>query len=108
MTIPALDEFNNVIFFALLSFLFTLPVIPALILVFWLVGRMQQNIFIKWILFLVFISLCSTIPTLLIDPLSGYLLILSMPAAFMGVLLQANPIHQYLINSYGKENPETI
>ena len=108
MTMPALDEFNNVIFFALLSFLFTLPVIPALILVFWLVGRMQKNIFIKWILFLVFISLCSTIPTLLIDPLSGYLLILSMPAAFMGVLLQANPIHQYLINSYGKENPETI
>ena len=108
MTLPSLDEFSYVLFFALFSLLFTLPVIPALLLVFWLVGSIQQNILTKWILFLLFIALCSTIPTILIDFLSGNLLQFSMPAAFLGVLFQANPIHQYLINSYGKENPDTI
>jgi hypothetical protein len=109
---PFWDDLSILFIAAAVSLIFSLPVIPALLLIFWMVGRLQQNIFFKWILFLVLIAGCATLPWFLFEFLqmvfSGYLLQFSILAAFLAVLFQANPIHQYLINSYGKENPETI
>ena len=103
------EEFSFLLLIGLISLVITLPVIPALFLVFWVVAMLRQNIFIKWILFLVLIAFCSFIPLFILERgMHGDLLQFSMPAAFLGVLFQANPIHQYLINSYGKENPETV
>src|SRR5687768_118338 len=110
MMLVSFSDFEIVLYVSMVSFLFTLSVIPALVLIFWMVGRIKQNIFIKWILFLLLIAICATIPTFMIEfprlVFSAPLLQFSLPAAFLGVLFQANPIHQYLINSHGKENPE--
>jgi hypothetical protein len=112
MAIPDLSEIETVFIVALVSFIITLPVIPALLLIFWLLGKAKQNIFIKWIWLLASIAACATIPTFLFESgrfaLSGSFFRFSLLAAYLGVLFQVIPIHQYLINSYGKENPETV
>ena len=106
------EELSLFLFVAMVSLIISLPVIPALFLVFWIVAIIRQSIFIKWMMLLFFIVVCSAIPALLVQisymPSFGVLLQFSMPAALLGVLFQANPINQYLINSYGKEYPETI
>lgn len=112
MALPDWSEIDFVFIVALVSFIITLPVIPALLLVFWLIGKSKHNIFIKWIWLLASIAVCAFIPILLWESgqftLSGILFRFSLLAAYLGVLFQVIPIHQYLINSYGKENPETV
>ena len=109
---PSWDNLYLLPIIGLFSLVFSLPVIPALFLVFWIMERMEQNILIKWSVLLLLIAICSAIPAFLIEfpklALATELLPFSMPAAFLGVLFQSIPIHNYLNHSYGKENPETI
>ena len=108
----SMDDIYFLFIGSLFSLLITIPVVRSLFLVFWLVDNLPANIIFKWGVFLLLIAACACIPTLVIEfprlVLDPSLMQISMPAAFIGVLFQAIPIHQYLINANGKENTETL
>jgi hypothetical protein len=94
---PDLREWPSLI---LITYLISLPVVPMLILIIWLITRMKLSLFFNWVFLVLSVAAFSFIPLITISFLTGdieaRLLSLSMPAAFAGLLFQIKPIHKFL------------
>jgi hypothetical protein len=93
----------------IIIYVFTLPVVPLLVLSMYLISKMKLSLFFNWMFLVLSIAALSFIPLVIVSFFTGEitpeLLSLSMPAAFAGVLLQLKPIHKFLKQYSYEQDP---
>jgi hypothetical protein len=93
----------------IITYVFTLPVVPFLMLLMWLISKMKLSLFFNWMFFVLSVAAFSFIPIMVIGFFTGdiepEILSFSMPAAFAGVLLQLKPIHKFLKQYSYEQDP---